>query len=128
MLGTLYLIKSGNYIKIGYTSNWEQRKKNYITHNPEFKILNFREGTKSDEYYLHKLFQKYLINDSEWMIYKEEIINVFNIIKLNHKIPARKSKNKRRLKHIEKIKKRRKLLKECNTVFINKYGQRKTII
>ena len=62
------------------------------------------------------------------MFYKEEIINAFNIIKLNHKIPARKSKNKRWLKHIKKIKERRKLLKECNTIFINKYGQRKTII
>ena len=61
----LYLIQSSNFLKIGYTSNLENRKKDYKTHNPDFKILATRKGTKKDESYLHKLLHKYKVNKTE---------------------------------------------------------------
>ena len=118
-MGTLYLIQSNDYIKIGYTVNLEKRLKQYNTHNPEYKILYVREGTASDEYFLHKIFEKYLINDTEWMQYNEYIINTFKTIKLNHKESIKNSKkNNKRKNHVKQIIKQRKAWKESNTIHI----------
>lgn len=81
----LYLIKSGEHLKIGYTINLKKRIKQYLTHNPSITVLYTREGTASDEYFLHKILSKYLVGDTEWMRYDKEIIDTFNSIKLNHK-------------------------------------------
>lgn len=35
----IYLIKSGSYYKVGYTSNFVIRLKAYVTHNPNLKVL-----------------------------------------------------------------------------------------
>ena len=34
----IYLIKSNNYLKIGYTSNIQSRTKAYNTHNPNYEV------------------------------------------------------------------------------------------
>jgi len=73
----LYLIKSGNYLKIGSAQNIEQRMKTYKTHNPDFQLLATREGNKNEETQLHKLF-KDKKHYGEWFDYSEEIINTFN--------------------------------------------------
>ncbi len=73
----LYLIKCDNFLKIGYTSNLENRLKHYHTHNPNFEILYTRKGDKKDEHYLHKLLSKYKIDSSEWYKYSPYIIKVF---------------------------------------------------
>lgn len=129
-MGILYLIQSGNYLKIGHSNNFTTRIKAYSTHNPNYKILYTREGTSSDEYFLHKILEKYLINDTEWMKYDETIINTFNNIHLNHRQPISKDKSrksKKRKKHVQEIIKRRKILKEANTIFISKNGIKRTI-
>ncbi len=53
----LYLIKSNNYLKIGFCKNLENRLKQYNTHNPDYTVIAVRDGTASDEYFLHKLFE-----------------------------------------------------------------------
>lgn len=65
----LYFIKSQNYLKIGYSQDFEtlvDRMSSYCTHNPNFILLSFTEfGTTKDEKALHKLlkdFQYY----TEW--------------------------------------------------------------
>ena len=35
----------------------------YRTHNPDIKILDTREGTYSDESYLHKKLKRYAIDE-----------------------------------------------------------------
>lgn len=35
----IYLIKSGDYYKVGYTSNFMIRLRAYVTHNPNLKVL-----------------------------------------------------------------------------------------
>lgn len=123
---TLYLIKSNNYLKIGIAKNIDNRLKQYKTHNPDFEIICTRDGTYSDEYFLHKILEKYKINDTEWMIYDEKIINIFKNIKLNHKKSVSKDKSKKRKKHVKEIIKKKKVYKETKTIRITKNGVIKT--
>ena len=55
----LYLLKSGNYLKIGYAKNIEERMKLYTTHNPDFELLDTKEGTLLDEKELHRICRLY---------------------------------------------------------------------
>jgi hypothetical protein len=48
-------IKSGKFLKIGFTSNIENRIKQYKTHNPDVLVLSMMEGTREDEKRLHTL-------------------------------------------------------------------------
>ena len=65
----LYFIKSQNYLKIGYSQDFEtliDRMTSYITHNPDFVLLSFTEyGTTKDEKALHKLLKEFN-HYSEW--------------------------------------------------------------
>jgi len=45
----LYLIKTNNFTKIGYTKNLNNRISKYLTDNPTFEILGIKEGTLKDE-------------------------------------------------------------------------------
>lgn len=45
----LYLIKSGNYIKIGYSENLEKRLQSYNTHNPNYQLIDTIEGDEDLE-------------------------------------------------------------------------------
>ena len=125
----LYLIKSGEYLKIVYTIILKKRIKQYLTHNPSISLLYTREGTTSDEYFLHKILSKYLIGDTEWMRYDEKIIDIFNSIKLNHKESIKNDSNKRskqrRQRNVKEIIKKKWKYKENNTIFIDKFGNKK---
>lgn len=84
LMQTLYLIQSGNYLKIGITNNIPARIREYQTHNPDFNIIAVRDGTRYDELFLHRLLKKYLVNKSEWMCFSQEIITTFKNIDLPH--------------------------------------------
>ena len=73
----LYLIKSNKFLKIGYTSNIDNRIKQYKTHNPDIKILSIIEGTREDEKKLHELCKEWKY-DSEWFYYSPRIIELFS--------------------------------------------------
>lgn len=75
----LYLIKSNKFLKIGYTSNLNNRIKQYKTHNPDIKVLSIIDGTREDEKKLHELCKEWKY-DSEWFYYSPKIIDLF----LNH--------------------------------------------
>ncbi len=65
-----------------------------------------------------------MINNTEWMVYDDVIIDTFKNIKLNHKKSISKSRSRRRKKHVEEIIKRRKVYKETHTIIINSNGTR----
>lgn len=52
----LYLIKSGKYSKIGYTADFNQRYREYLTCNPNIEVLGLREGDEYLENVYHKIF------------------------------------------------------------------------
>lgn len=52
-----YIIKSGEYFKIGKTVNLAKRLKQYDTHNPDYQMVIGIDG--DCEEYLHKLFELY---------------------------------------------------------------------
>ena len=65
-------------LKIGYTDNLENRLKAYLTTNPDFILLQTREGDIGLECYLHKKFEKYKYpKGNEWFYYNQEIIDHF---------------------------------------------------
>lgn len=79
----LYLIESGNYIKIGFSKDLDSLKNRmitYKTHNPDIKLLGLCEGTEEDECNYHIKLDNYkLYNRAEW--FKKEglslVINDF---------------------------------------------------
>jgi len=70
----LYLIKSRNFIKIGYTDNLHTRMQNYRTHNPEIEILGFRFGDLQLEKYYHHIFRNRRVKQ-EWFDIPDYIIS-----------------------------------------------------
>lgn len=89
----LYFIKSQNYLKIGFSQDFEtlvNRIESYITHNPEFTLISFTEfGKRSDEKTLHKLLKDYqhhtewFKNDLEVFQTWDQYINKHNLIPKN---------------------------------------------
>lgn len=73
----LYLIENGAYLKIGFTTNLQSRLKTYKTHNPNFSLLNSKDGIKQDETMLHKLCNQYKY-EREWFHNTPEVIEIFN--------------------------------------------------
>lgn len=72
----IYLVQNEEFLKIGYTENLEERLKEYNTHNPNFELIGYREGTKEFEKFLHKRFEN-LKTRNEWFRYSEELIKDF---------------------------------------------------
>ncbi len=72
----LYLIKDRDYIKIGYTANLDQRQKAYETTNCYAEVIMTKDGTRKDEFNLHKLCDKWHYKN-EWFYYDDEIVKIF---------------------------------------------------
>ena len=74
----IYLIKSGDYLKIGYSQYPEKRIYELQIGNPEkLKILSYKEGGRWDEKSLHQLCKDYKYR-GEWFINCKEVIDIFN--------------------------------------------------
>nr|DAT90361.1 MAG TPA: hypothetical protein [Caudoviricetes sp.] len=73
----IYLIKSGNNLKIGFASNLKSRLDQYKTHNPDVRLLNYKSGTREDERNLHTLCKRYKYSN-EWFIDCKEVVDIFN--------------------------------------------------
>lgn len=76
----LYLIKSENYLKIGYTDNLARRVCQYKTHNPNFQVEDSMEGTKDTEKQIHKLIKEYQYQ-GEWFKDCTQVRNIWNDFK-----------------------------------------------
>ena len=72
----LYLIKSGEYIKVGFSKDvvsLKSRMTSYKTMNPNVLLIGLCEGTEEDECNYHKKLDDYkLYNRAEW--FKQEAL------------------------------------------------------
>ena len=66
----LYLIKSGKYMKIGFTDNLRSRMDSYKCCNPDFELLCISDGSMWEETEWHR---KYTTDKTEWGLWKEEV-------------------------------------------------------
>lgn len=77
----LYLIESGIYAKIGYSTNYdtlEKRINSYQTHNPSFNLVDTAEGTEEDEKKLQALYKDYKANPkTEWSYAKKLVTKIW---------------------------------------------------
>ena len=73
----LYLIKSQNYIKIGFTDNLKKRLSEYNIHNPDYSLLDTCTGNQDDEHLIHKLLKNYK-HRNEWFHYNDYVIKIWN--------------------------------------------------
>lgn len=73
----LYLIKSSDYIKVGFTKNIRNRMKAYNTCNPDYELLDLVEGTEQDESDFHMDIHRYHYR-GEWFYFNQEIIDLWN--------------------------------------------------
>jgi len=76
--GYVYIIKSSNLYKIGYSSNWKKRKQSYDTHNPEYKLVFLYKGNNAFkvESYLHKKYYSKNINGEWFNLLDSDIIDI----------------------------------------------------
>lgn len=88
----IYLMESGEYYKIGYAKDVEKRMKAYNTHNPNYKLIDVIEGTKSDEVALHELCGEYQ-DKLEWFTKVPEILIIWKIYKKNAQLTQKIYKN-----------------------------------
>lgn len=61
----LYLIECSDYYKIGYASDIDRRLKQYNTHNPDYVVIDIKEGDTRDEALLHRKCKEFRIK-GEW--------------------------------------------------------------
>lgn len=87
----LYLIEDRDYLKIGYTSNIEERIKTYKITNVYCKLTDIKEGDKYNEYELHKLCDNWKVT-GEWFHNCPEVLEIWSKYNSN-KIDYRKLKN-----------------------------------
>ena len=89
----VYLLKSGNYLKIGYSQDIKKRLQNYSTHNPDIVLLDTIEGDESMEKMLHNLCKEFRLNNKqEWFHLNPFVIEVWNSFKDSEYIEIPKSK------------------------------------
>ena len=86
----IYIIKSTDYLKVGYSQDeetLERRIINYNTHNPEYIILSVYEGSKNNEHDLHVLLSEYKYK-SEWFLYNANVLTIIQRYIKNKKLKA----------------------------------------
>ena len=81
----LYFIKSGNYVKIGYTRSIKDRLNQLQSGNPnELKLIFLLDDAKDLEIPLHKFFKgKNKHQRGEWFIYDELTERVIEVLKIH---------------------------------------------
>lgn len=74
----LYLVVSGGYMKVGYTTNlrtFQARLGQYKTHNPNITVVGVCRGSKTLEKYFHKKCR--LLKDSEFAVFDPKVVAEF---------------------------------------------------
>lgn len=75
----IYIIKSGDKIKIGKTSNMHKRLMAYKTHNPDIHLIKTYDYDDSLEQYLHNYYKDYRIT-GEWFNILDKIDDLDNVV------------------------------------------------
>ena len=59
-MNIVYLVQDGNTnkFKVGFASNWEQRRKHYITHNPNIKFIECIKTRAASKHKIERMCQK----------------------------------------------------------------------
>ena len=80
----IYFIQSGQYLKVGYTSNMKNRYRKYVTENPnQIKLIGQCKGGFDVEKRIHKQLAKWKHN-REWFIFNDDVkLLIRDIIKEN---------------------------------------------
>lgn len=84
-LGTVYFLRVGSYIKIGWTSDLTQRMRTYP---PDCILLATQPGIRADESKLHKRFAVHRSHGREWYPLVPQIIEHIDRVKAKHGEPA----------------------------------------
>jgi hypothetical protein len=114
----IYLVKSNDKLKIGYTSNFAERIKGYKSHNPDIEIINYKIGSREDEKILHDTLKE-LIIVGEWYLYSEYIIDVFEKYVPNEKsLKVENIKLKEKILQLTSYKKVEKLEKSTSRIIL----------
>ena len=74
----IYLLKSANLFKVGYTKNLKQRLSAYRTQNPHIEVIADYYGDLTFEKYFHKNFGDAVVG-KEWYNYYDGIVEDFEI-------------------------------------------------
>ena len=82
--GIVYFIRSGGYIKIGWTSNLDKRMKAYP---PDTTLLAVMPGTRKDERAIHKRFAHLLTHGREWFPLAPQITEYIGQVTRQHGPP-----------------------------------------
>lgn len=89
----LYLLESSNYYKIGHTTNLDKRFLQYVTHNPEFKLLDTCNGDENVEQLCHKSLRDKIPYKNEWYEKSPAVLAIWefakNLNKPNKTIPEK---------------------------------------
>ena len=76
----VYFIKSGDLIKIGYTGDLEERKRNIQVNNPTVvEVLKTIPGGYPEEQQLHQKFA-HLNKLGEWFYSTQELLNFIGVV------------------------------------------------
>lgn len=83
-MGTVYFIKSGEYHKIGMTTDFKQRMKYYKTHNPlEIEVVFMRnlKNCMHHERKLHRMLKSKLKHGGWFLLNKDDVEQTISYLK-----------------------------------------------
>ena len=73
--GVVYFIRSGDFMKIGWTKNLQLRMGSLQTGNPNpLTLIGWTDGDQRLERHLHKQFDSLRLKGGEWFRYEGELI------------------------------------------------------
>lgn len=73
--GQVYYLSDGEHIKIGFTTDWETRKKKYATHAARPPVLlAICPAYRSRETELHQQFKQYRVRRGDWFYPGPELL------------------------------------------------------
>lgn len=84
--GQVYFLQSDSAVKIGWTTDLDQRMKSY---SPGAKILAVMPGTRKDETRLHRKFAHLRTNRREWFSYSPQVMEEVARVVKEHGDPPR---------------------------------------
>src|SRR5690606_8347940 len=75
----IYVLKSNDLVKVGYTKDFKSRLNNYKTHNPHIEVLyKYPRLTLDLEQELHTILKSILqpTENREWYKYQEDCLEI----------------------------------------------------
>jgi hypothetical protein len=82
--GTVYYVRSGGFIKIGWTSSLQGRMKAYP---PDSVLLATEPGTRADETRRHRQFAAHRTHGREWYAMTADLMRHIDRVKTDHGEP-----------------------------------------